>query len=128
MPMKSKRLNMKEDNELFILPSSNDEMRSFANTFKVDLMEQVVGSIEHALTNDQKVIEVFQFKNSNFVITISEKEFESNLENIHDYYMSHELYELVPRVVKLREILKHKTNEKETPEKGSGSPRPSNSE
>lgn len=128
MPVKSKRPHQKAENELFILPADTEEMRSFAETFKVDLMEQIVGSIRFAVENNQSVVEVFQFKNSNFVITISDKEFESNLENIHNYYMTHELYELVPRVVQLREILKHKTNEKETPEKGSDSPRPNSSE
>jgi hypothetical protein len=113
---------MKEENELFTLPSSNDEMRSFIDKFKIDLLEQVVRSIEYALENRQHIVEVFQFKNTDFVVTIDQTEFASNLENIHTYYMENELYELVPRVVKLREIIKHIQNEKEIPKEGDGNP------
>jgi hypothetical protein len=118
MPKKCKRPDMTEENELFPLPSSNDEMRSFIDKFKTDLLEQVVRSIEYAIENRQGIVEVFQFKNTNFVVTIDHTEFESNLENVHTYYMEHELYELVPRVVKLREIIKYIHNEKEIPKKG----------
>lgn len=115
MPQKSKRPSMNEENELFVLPSSNDDMLIFIQKFKIDLLEQIIRSIEYALDNHQSIVEVFQFKNTDFVVTVDHTEFESNLDNIHKYYMENELYEFVPRVVKLREKIKHKTNEKETP-------------
>lgn len=101
-----------EENELYILPTPNDEMRSFVNKFKIDMMEHVVESIEFALAHKLPIIEVFQFKNSPFVVTLAEKEFESNLEHIYKSLMSEEIYELCPKVEKLREILKRKQNEK----------------
>lgn len=82
------------------------------------MLEQVIRSIEFAIENRHSIVEVFQFKNTSFVVTVDHKEFESNLENIHTYYMENELYELVPRVVKLREIIKHIQNEKEIPQEG----------
>lgn len=99
-----------KDNESYILPSDNKELTSFITKYKVDMMDQVVSSIEYALENKLPIIEVFQFKNSHFVITITEKEFESNLDNIYNCYMQDEVYELCPRVVKLRELLKRKTS------------------
>lgn len=85
------------------------------------MMENVVSSIEYAIENKLPIIEVFQFKNSQFVVTISEKEFVSNLDNIFQCYMQGEVYELCPRVVKLQNILKRNPNEKQKATPNSGS-------
>lgn len=113
--VKKKRGNIK-DNELYVLPSPNDEMRTFVNKFKVDMMEHVVSSIKFAIENKLSIVEVFQFKNSPFVITIAEKEFDLNLEHIHKFYVDNEIYELCPKVEKLRKLLKNKIDEKEKPD------------
>lgn len=105
-----------KENEIYILPSPNEEMRKFVNKFKVDMMEHIVSSIKFALENKLSIVEVFQFKDSPFVVTMNEKEFERNLSNIDDYYRKNEMYELCLRVEQLREILKRKQNEKESPE------------
>ena len=115
MVKKKKTANMNE-NELYLLPSPNDEMRVFVGKFKVDMMEHVVSSIKFAVENKLPIVEVFQFRNSPFVITIAEKEFGINLEHINQFYKEHEIYELCPRVEALREILKVKTDEKEKPD------------
>lgn len=70
------------------------------------MQEQVVSSIEHALEHNATVVEVFQFKNSKFVITLSQSEFQSNLSHIYNQYMQEEKYELCPRITKLLERLK----------------------
>ena len=114
MVKKSKRATAKE-NELYVIPSPNDEMRTFVNKFKVDMMEHVVSSIKFAVENKLPIVEVFQFKNSPFVVTINEKEFDVNLSHISKYYKENEIFELYPRVEQLRELLKKK-NEKEKPE------------
>lgn len=103
-------------NETYIIPSSNDEMRSFVKKFKVDMMENVVSSIKFAIENKLQIVEVFQFKNSPFVVTINENEFIPNLSHIRKYYSDNEMFELCPRIEKLLEILKRKMNEKEIPE------------
>lgn len=102
------------ENELYILPCPNDEMRCFVNKFKVDMMEHVVSSIKFAVENKRNIVEVFQFKNSAFVITITEKEFLTNLDFIYRFYKEHEIFELVPRVEKLQKLLKK--NEKQNKE------------
>ena len=107
-----------EDNESYILPSTNEELKSFTDKHKLDMMNQVVNSIKYALDNNLPMIEVFQFKNSQFVITISDKEFESNLDNIYHSYMEKEAYELCPGVIKIIELLKQKhAKQKTTPTK-----------
>ena len=115
-------VNIKE-NELYILPSPNDEMRKFVNKFKVDMMEHIISSIKYAIENNLSIVEVFQFKNSPFVVTIAEKEFEANLDHIGKFYADNQIYELCPRVEQLRETIKK--NEKEKPKSdcnGGGSP------
>jgi hypothetical protein len=94
------------ENEKYILPSSNDTLRYFIIKNKIDMMQHIIRSIEFAMSNSQPIIEIFQFKDSQFVITMSEKEFYQNLDHIHDHYMENEMYELCPRVVELQKLLK----------------------
>lgn len=112
MVKKSKKGEMKE-NELYLLPSPNDEMAIFVNKFKVDMMEHIVSSIKFALDNKLPLVEVFQFTNSPFVITIAEKEFKINLEHIRKFYKEQEIYELCPRVEALCESIQTQPDEKE---------------
>lgn len=109
--------NINKENELYILPSINDEMVSFVTKFKIDMMGHIVSSIKYAIENKLSIVEVFQFKNSPFVITISEKEFGTNLTHIQKFCMDNEIYELCPKIEQLQQILKHKTDEKENPDK-----------
>lgn len=115
-----KRATVVKENELYILPSPNEEMRTFVGKFKIDMMEHVVSSIKFAVENKLPIVEVFQFKNSPFVVTITEKEFDTNLSHISQFYKENQIYELCPRVEQLREILKGKPNEKKTPEDRNG--------
>ncbi len=94
---------------IYVLPSDNKDLLSFSQKFKVDMMEQVVGIIEFAVEHDLPLIEVFQFKNSDFVITLSEKDYITNLDNIYSYYMKNEEYENCSRVVRLQKTLKEKS-------------------
>lgn len=114
MVKKSKKTTSKE-NELYILPSSSDEMRTFISKFQIDMMEHIVSSIKFAIENKLHIVEVFQFKNSPFVVTISEKEFDLNLDHINYFYTNHEMYELCPKIEQLRKLLKKKNDEKEKP-------------
>lgn len=117
MVNKKKTATLKSENELYIIPSPNDEMRLFVNKFKIDMMEHIVSSIKYAVENKLAIVEVFQFKNSPFIITIAEKEFDTNLNHIHKFCMENEVYELCPKIEQLQQILKHKTDEKEKPDK-----------
>lgn len=93
---------------IYVLPSDNKELQKISQKCKVEMMEQVVNSIEFAINNELELVEVFQFKNSDFVITLAEKDYLANLTNIYDYYMKRELYENCSRVVTLRKSLAEK--------------------
>lgn len=99
-----------EENEVYILPSANDDMQKFIDKFKIDMMEHVVNSIEYALTNKLEMVELFQFKNSEYVITINKKEFDTNLSHIYDVFKSNQIYESCSKIEKLRKLLN--SNEK----------------
>ncbi len=73
------------------------------------MMEHIATAIEFAVLNNLPLVEVFQFKNSDFVITVFEKDYLSNIDNIYDYYMKQEVYENCPRIIKLRQTLKDKS-------------------
>ena len=104
-----------QDNELYILPSPNEEMRNFVVKFKIDMMEHVVASIKFAVENKLPLVEVFQFKGTPFVVTINETEFIPNLSHIHKFYMDNEMYELCQRVEVLCETLKKNEKENQKP-------------
>lgn len=106
------------ENELYIIPSSSNEMRTFVSQFKIDMMEHVVSSIKFAVEQKLPLVEVFQFKDSPFVITIAEKEYISNLQNINKFYRDNQIFELCPKIEKLCEILKNKPDEKKQTDKG----------
>lgn len=94
----------------YILPSDNADQLAFVKKYKLDMMEQVLNSIEIGVSNNLPGVEVFQFKNSDFVITVASKDYLSNLDNIYDYYMKEEAYEYCPRVVSLKKLLQNKNN------------------
>lgn len=110
-----------QDNEPYVLPSNNKELQKFIAKYKVDMTEQVVSSIEFAIKHKLPIIEIFQFKGSKFVVTVSPNEFDLNLENIYKFYLEHEHYELCSRIVKLRDKLKKRLNEKEKSSTTTGS-------
>lgn len=102
------------ENNVFVLPSDNNEMEQFIQKNKTHLTEQALTSIEYAILNKLPFVEVFKFNNSDFVITISAKDFLLNVDHIYNFYIETENYELCSRVVKLQSVLKNQnSNEKE---------------
>jgi hypothetical protein len=93
---------------LYVLPSDNKDLQSFSQKFKVDMMGQVIKTISFAIEHEQPIVEVFQFKNSDFVITLQEKDYLTNLNNIYEYCMKNEIYEQCSDIVKLQQLLKNK--------------------
>lgn len=93
---------------LYVLPSDNKDLQSFSKKFKVDMMEQVIKTISFAVEHDQPFIEVFQFKNSDFVITLQEKDYLTNIDNIYEYCIKNEVYEQCSEIVKLKKMLYEK--------------------
>lgn len=104
--------------EKYVLPSKYDELTSFSKKFKSDMMDHVLSSLERAIDKDLPLVEVFQFKNSDFVITLSDVDYLTNLENLYAYFLDNEKYENCDRLVRLQKTIKEKsentTDEKKT--------------
>jgi len=91
--------------KIYVLPSNFDEMERFIDSHKIEMTEQVVSSIEYALNKKLSFVEVFSFKNSDFVITIPIESFRENLKNVFNYYIDTENYELCARVKSIETML-----------------------
>lgn len=103
-----------------LLPSEFDELEQFIIQNKNLLTKQVTDSIEHAIQNNLSVVEVFNFKDSDFIITLQSETFRDNLNNIYKYYIESEQYEKCKCVKDLELLLDNKnTNEKRQKPKGS---------
>ena len=102
--------------KLYTLPSNFNEMNKFIETNKIQMMEHIVSSIEYAIDKNLNIVEIFSFKNSDFVVTLPKNQFKENLENVYSYYIENEKYELCIRVKsvenKLNSILDKITHEK----------------
>lgn len=101
----------------YVLPADFLEMKNFIENNKVQMTEQVVSSIEYALEKKLSFVEVFSFKNSDFVITLPLENFKENLENVYNYYIETEKYELCARVKSVETKLINALNKKTAHEK-----------
>jgi len=90
----------------YALPSDFSEMEKFIEQNKLMMTQQVISSIAHAVEKNLDIIEVFTFKNSDFVITLSQDSFKQNLENVYNYYIATENYELCAKIKLLEKKLR----------------------
>lgn len=100
----------------YTLPSKNDVLRNYLVRNKTLLQEKIVSAIEYALLHNLNVVDIFDFENTDFIISIYPKDFNTNLEYIFKSYIQSENYELCTRIVRLQNVIKNqsKTDEKET--------------
>ena len=105
----------------YLLPSEFSEMERFIEVNKTLMTEQVISSIEYALNKNLNVVEVFSFKDSDFVVTLPFEQFKDNLLHVYNYYIQMEKYELCTRIkkieTKLDSELKKKINTHEKKQK-----------
>jgi hypothetical protein len=80
------------------LPSDDSELKVYLSKNKIKMMEQILDSIEYSLENGLESVEVFSFKGSDFIVTLSGECFLENVENIYKFYVDEEKYELCNRV------------------------------
>ena len=91
------------------LPAEFVAMDNFLSKNKFAVTQQVVNSIEYAIQNNLDVVEVFNFKNSDYTILLPKKSFARDLENIYKYYIESEKYEFCNQVLNLKNQLSNKT-------------------
>lgn len=87
------------------LPNNNIDMAKFAIENKKDLKEVVVDNIQCALSNKWDAVEVFSFRETNFVVVINFKDFKESLQDAFDFGMENEHYEICAKAKKAMDRL-----------------------
>ena len=118
---------MTESFHVLTLPSDYKEMEVFIQNNKVKLTEQIVLSVQYALSNGFSSVEVFNFEASDFIVILDQSTFKENIDNIFEYYIKTEQYEFCDRLVKLKkQIEQHEQKQQEIRYKSKSSSRRKN--
>ncbi len=91
----------KEKYEVIELPSDNDGMAEFVAKNRVKINEKIVDNIEYAINQRLGGVEIFCFKNSNFVVVLNRKDFKESLEDIFEFSLDNEHFEICDKVKKM---------------------------
>lgn len=103
-PVKKKsESKSKEGFKIIELPSNNDDMEKYIDENRVKINELMVDNIDYAVKNRMSAIEVFRFQNSNFIVLINRKDFKENLENIFNFSLDNEHFEVCGKAKKVIE-------------------------
>lgn len=99
----NKQSSKKNTYKVIELPSTNEEMEKFLDENRVKINEKMIDSIDYALKKRLTTVEMFRFKNSNFIVLINRKDFRENLENIFSFSLDNEHFEICVKVRKVIE-------------------------
>lgn len=100
-PRKKSNSDLKFPNKVVELPSNNDAMEKYVMDNRLEINTKIVDSIEYAMNNKLGLIELFTFKNSNFVVVLHRKDFKETLENIYEFSVGKEKFEICAKIKKL---------------------------
>ena len=117
---------MTESFHVLTLPSDYEEMEVFIQNNKVKLTEQIVLSVQYALSNGFSSVEVFNFEASDFIVILDQSTFKENINNIFEYYIKTEQYEFCDRLVKLKKQIEQHEQKYQERHKSKSSPKRKN--
>lgn len=83
--------------EVIELPATNAEMEKYVDTHRNEINARVINNIEYAIKMRMAAVEIFSFKNSNFIVVMNRKDFKENLQNIMDFSLKVQDYEVCNR-------------------------------
>jgi hypothetical protein len=83
------------------LPSDNSAMENYIQKHREEINEKIVDAIEYAMHNRLGGVEIFCFKGSSFVVVLNRKDFKDSLENIFEFGMEKEKFEICAKVKQL---------------------------
>lgn len=86
--------------EVIELPADNVGMEQYVEKNRDAINEKIVDNIEYALNKRLAVVELFCFKNSNYIVVLNRKDFKESLEHIYDVSLRQENFELCGKVKK----------------------------
>jgi hypothetical protein len=88
------KVKLKNSYEVIELPSSNDEMEKYLETHRHEINSRILNNIEYGIKNRMPVVEIFSFKNSNFVVLMNQKDFRENIQNIIEFSKKHDDFKI----------------------------------
>ncbi len=91
-----------------VLPSNDERLELYIKTHRLVLFENIIDSISHCVENNLSVVEIFKFENSDFVVTLESKNFPCNIEQIYEYCIENEHFEICSKIKKVNLKLKNK--------------------
>lgn len=104
--VKTPKAKKKVRYEVLELPSNNVAMAKFVEENRLDISKKIVDAVEHALQHRLTGIEMFCFKDSSFVVILNRRDFVESLEDVFEFAMTNQHYELCARVNQLMDRVK----------------------
>lgn len=80
--------------EVIELPASNAEMEKYLEVHRKEINRRVVENIDYGIKMRLNAVEIFSFKNSNFVVLMNRKDFKENLQNIIDFSLKNQDFDV----------------------------------
>ena len=104
-PNKKSGKKFKVQHEVVELPSNNEAMEQYVLKNRMEINEKILDNIEFAMNHKLGGVELFCFKDSNFVVVLHRKDFKESLQNIYNFSMKHEKFEMCVRIKKLMDTV-----------------------
>ncbi len=96
---------VKEGYEVIELPATNEEMERYLDIHRKEINFRMLNNIEYAIRHRMSAVEIFSFKNSNFVVLMNRRDFKENIQNILDFSMKQDDYKTCVKAKNVMEKL-----------------------
>ncbi len=93
-PSKKSKAQIRGKYDVIELPSDNVDMEKYVEKNRAEINEKIVDNIEYALKNRLTGVELFCFKDSNFVVVLHRKDFKENLQHVFEFSLENEQFEV----------------------------------
>lgn len=100
-PKKKSVKNSNQKYEVVELPCDNSDMEKYVKENRKEINSKIVNTIDYAITKRLGGVELFCFKNSNFVVVLQRKDFKESLENVFESSMDHQQFEVCAKIRKI---------------------------
>jgi hypothetical protein len=87
------------------LPINAIDMETYVEDNRVMINEMLIKSFDYAVRKNFTGAEVFCFKNSNYIVVVNQKDFKDNVQNIFDYSLKNEHFEVCAKAKKVIELI-----------------------
>ena len=97
---KKSKKKLRQRYQVIELPADNEGMEKYVEKNRVEISNRIVENIEYALNARLMGVEIFCFKDSNFVVVLNRNHFKESLADIFEFSLDTENFELCEKVKK----------------------------